>query len=159
MKTAATYASFGWYYDDVPINYSSDQFLFRMIWTYFQAYSKFLQHPNWKEWFHRPSSSGKKRALLFHDTLNWIVIFPWVPHDILMSVHRLSMMRLWYSNEFRMIFPCMRSPWIPMISPDISVIFPWVSHCNCWVVWNMTFTFPFSWEFHHPNWLSYYSEG
>ena len=25
--------------------------------------------------------------------------------------------------------------------------------------WNMTCIFPFSWECHHPNWLSYFSEG
>ena len=25
--------------------------------------------------------------------------------------------------------------------------------------WNMTFTFPLSWEVHHPNWRSYVSEG
>jgi hypothetical protein len=29
------------------------------------------------------------------------------------------------------------------------------------VVWNMNFIFPFSWECHHPNWLSlhHFSEG
>ena len=27
------------------------------------------------------------------------------------------------------------------------------------VAWNMNFIFPFSWECHHPNWLSYFSEG
>ena len=28
------------------------------------------------------------------------------------------------------------------------------------VVWNMTYSiFPFSWECHHPNWLSHFSEG
>ena len=26
-------------------------------------------------------------------------------------------------------------------------------------VWNIWIIFPFSWEFHHPNWLSYFSEG
>ena len=33
------------------------------------------------------------------------------------------------------------------------VIYHWL------VVWNIHFIFPFSWEFHHPNWLSYFSEG
>ena len=27
------------------------------------------------------------------------------------------------------------------------------------VVWNMNFIFPFSWDFHDPSWLSYFSEG
>ena len=27
------------------------------------------------------------------------------------------------------------------------------------VVWNMNFIFPFGWEFHHPNWLSYFQRG
>ena len=27
------------------------------------------------------------------------------------------------------------------------------------VVWNINFFFPIYWEFHHPNWLSYFSEG
>ena len=30
---------------------------------------------------------------------------------------------------------------------------------NWLVVWNMNFIFPFSWGCHHPNWLSYFSEG
>ena len=29
----------------------------------------------------------------------------------------------------------------------------------CLVVWNIWIIFPFSWECHHPNWLSYFSEG
>ena len=33
------------------------------------------------------------------------------------------------------------------------VIYHWL------VVWNIHFIFPFSWEFHHPNWRSYFSEG
>ena len=32
---------------------------------------------------------------------------------------------------------------------------------NGWLVWNMNgwIDFPFSWECHNPNWLSYFSEG
>ena len=34
-----------------------------------------------------------------------------------------------------------------------------LSSLNCWlVVWNIFF-FPIYWECHHPNWLSYFSEG
>ena len=40
--------------------------------------------------------------------------------------------------------------WCPKNSPTIKDI--WL------VVWNM-FYFPIYWEFHHPNWLSYFSEG
>ena len=30
------------------------------------------------------------------------------------------------------------------------------TNLNSWlVVWNMAFIFPFSWEFHHPNWRTY----
>ena len=31
-------------------------------------------------------------------------------------------------------------------------------HLFWWVVWNIWIMFPFSWECHHPNWLSYFSE-
>ena len=40
----------------------------------------------------------------------------------------------------------------------IPIIFP--SYSQRWlVVWNIWIIFPFSWECHHPNWLSYFSEG
>ena len=36
-----------------------------------------------------------------------------------------------------------------------------VQYWYCLVLWNINFMFPFSWEFHHPNWLSvhHFSEG
>ena len=30
---------------------------------------------------------------------------------------------------------------------------------NWLVVWNIWIIFPYDWEFHHPNWLSHFSEG
>ena len=65
-------------------------------------------------------------------------------------VPRISVAASWF------LYPCVAGGCVQLGIPEFIQIHP---HLMAWlVVWNM-FYFSIYWECHHPNWLSYFSEG